>query len=80
MKEGICREGEIFYVPSRCWHRRSLLQLFAQLQCSNVSNAVVINLEETVALTQNFVGERELANVLYFMKHRQSGLSPLSIL
>lgn len=21
MQEGICREGEIFYVPSRCWHR-----------------------------------------------------------
>jgi len=31
---------------------------------------VVINLETSNAVTQNFVGDRELASVLSFMKHR----------
>lgn len=37
---------------------------------------VVINLEDSIAVTQNYVSRKELASVLYFMKHRQSTHHP----
>ncbi|KAH8920506.1 Clavaminate synthase-like protein [Atractiella rhizophila] len=35
----------------------------------------VINLEPSIAITQNFVGPNELGKVLYFLKHRSSQIS-----
>ncbi|SGY23679.1 BQ5605_C019g08967 [Microbotryum silenes-dioicae] len=56
MKVGICREGEVFYVPSGWWH-------------------IVVNLEPSIAVTQNYVSQRELASVLRFMRDRPDQVS-----
>ncbi|KAI5479766.1 transcription factor jumonji/aspartyl beta-hydroxylase domain containing protein [Pseudohyphozyma bogoriensis] len=60
MLEGICRPGEIFYVPSGYWH-------------------IVINLEPSVAVTQNYVSLRELPEVLKFMRDRPEQVSGFSL-
>ena len=54
--EGVCRAGEVMYVPSGWWH-------------------LVVNLDESVALTQNFVSVVELPAVLDFMKHTPDQIS-----
>ncbi|SCV71910.1 BQ2448_4604 [Microbotryum intermedium] len=56
MKVGICREGEVFYVPSGWWH-------------------IVVNLEPSIAVTQNYVSQRELPSVLQFMRDRPDQVS-----
>ncbi|KNE60331.1 hypothetical protein AMAG_05728 [Allomyces macrogynus ATCC 38327] len=45
---GICREGEIAFVPQGWWH-------------------TVINLEPSIAITQNYVSPSNLRNVLEFL-------------
>lgn len=57
--EGICREGEILYVPSGWWH-------------------LVINLEPTIAVTQNFVPKVHLSKVLAFLKDKPDQASGFS--
>lgn len=54
--EGVCRAGEVMYVPSGWWH-------------------LVVNLDESVALTQNFVSVTELPAVLSFMKYTPEQIS-----
>lgn len=56
LREGVCRAGEVMYVPSGWWH-------------------LVVNLDECVALTQNFVSVVELPQVLSFMKHTPDQIS-----
>lgn len=36
---------------------------------------VVVNLEDSIAITQNFVSRTNLASVLYFLKHRADQVS-----
>jgi hypothetical protein len=61
MQEGVCRAGEVFHVPSTCWH-------------------AVINLEESIAVTQNYVSRRELAAVLHFLKTRPEQVSGFKLI
>ncbi|KAJ3554017.1 hypothetical protein NPX13_g10732 [Xylaria arbuscula] len=49
--EGVCKAGEILYVPSGWWH-------------------LVANLEDGIALTQNFVPKSHLTDVLSFLKNK----------
>eukprot|EP00897_Mesotaenium_endlicherianum_P000489 jgi/Mesen1/10440/ME000082S09943 len=46
--EGVCRAGEVLFVPHGWWH-------------------LVINLEDSVAITQNFVSRRNVLSVLEFL-------------
>lgn len=50
-KEGICRAGEVLYVPAGWYH-------------------LVLNLEESLALTQTFVPRAQLGGVLSFLRDR----------
>lgn len=73
MTEGICEAGEIFFVPSGYWHSPSFLApSFHQLI---IVCTVVVNLEPSIAVTQNFVSRRELPKVLNFMKYRPEQVS-----
>ncbi|KAI8345715.1 hypothetical protein B0O80DRAFT_393874 [Mortierella sp. GBAus27b] len=46
--EGICREGEIMFVPRGWWH-------------------AVVNLEDCIAVTQNYVGSHNLKETMQFL-------------
>jgi hypothetical protein len=54
--EGICKAGEILYVPSGWWH-------------------LVVNTEDSLALTQNFVPEDKVSNVLEFLDEQRESVS-----
>jgi hypothetical protein len=74
MLQGICERGQTLFVPSGWWHcefRRGKLISFL----TNAVPKVVVNLEDSVAVTQNYVSRLELAGVLYFMKHRSEQIS-----
>lgn len=58
-KEGICREGEVLYVPSGWYH-------------------LVLNLEPSIALTQNFVPRARIAAVLAFLRDQKQSISGFS--
>lgn len=75
MTEGICRAGEIFYVPSGWWHSTSFPPLLCLLYQTDEFETVVINLEPSIAVTQNFVSLRELSGVLHFMRDRPEQVS-----
>lgn len=56
--EGICREGEIMFVPRGWWH-------------------AVVNLDDCIAVTQNYVGSqnlRETMEFLYLKRDQVSGV------
>ncbi|CAG8785458.1 24291_t:CDS:2 [Gigaspora margarita] len=57
--EGICRAGEVIFVPNGWWH-------------------MVINLEDSIAITQNFVGLHNLSNVLKFLREKPEQISGFS--
>jgi hypothetical protein len=54
--EGVCKAGEIIYVPSNWWHS-------------------VMNLEDSIALTQNFVSDFNLMSVLKFLRFKPDQVS-----
>ena len=74
MTEGICEAGEIFFVPSGYWHSTSTPSSISSHSLI-VIPSVVVNLEPSIAVTQNFVSRRELPKVLNFMKYRPQQVS-----
>lgn len=56
--EGICREGEIMFVPHGWWH-------------------LVLNLDESIAITQNFVCSGNLKSVVRFLQDKPDQVSGL---
>lgn len=57
--EGICREGEVLYVPSGWYH-------------------LVLNLEPSIALTQNLVPRSRVGAVLQFLRDQKQSISGFS--
>ncbi|CAG8554871.1 18934_t:CDS:2 [Dentiscutata erythropus] len=57
--EGICRAGELIFVPNGWWH-------------------MVINLEDSIAITQNFIGLHNLSNVIKFLREKPEQISGFS--
>ncbi|KAG0349176.1 hypothetical protein BG004_001232 [Podila humilis] len=54
--EGICREGEIMFVPRGWWH-------------------AVVNLEDCIAVTQNYVGSQNLYETMEFLYMKRDQVS-----
>uniref|UniRef100_M4BBI9 JmjC domain-containing protein n=1 Tax=Hyaloperonospora arabidopsidis (strain Emoy2) TaxID=559515 RepID=M4BBI9_HYAAE len=54
--EGICREGEVMFVPHGWWH-------------------TVLNIEESIAVTQNFVSSCNVKSVLAFFDEKPDQVS-----
>lgn len=54
--EGVCRAGELLFVPRGWWH-------------------LVVNVEEGVAITHNYVGREDLPHVLQFLRDRPEQVS-----
>ncbi|KAF9136463.1 hypothetical protein BGX30_011166 [Mortierella sp. GBA39] len=54
--EGICREGEIMFVPRGWWH-------------------AVVNLEDCIAITQNYVGSQNLKETMEFLYMKRDQVS-----
>jgi len=65
---GICHAGEIMYIPSG--KKR-------EFACSNGSGwwHLVVNLEDSIAITQNFVPPSQLSLVLRFLRHKSDQIS-----
>jgi hypothetical protein len=57
-REGICRAGEVIFVPHGWWH-------------------IVLNMEESIAITQNFVSTGNLRNVVRFLEDTPNQVSGL---
>ncbi|KAG0319515.1 hypothetical protein BGZ99_005070 [Dissophora globulifera] len=54
--EGICREGEIMFVPRGWWH-------------------AVVNIEDCIAVTQNYVGSQNLKETMQFLSMKRDQVS-----
>ncbi|CCI45803.1 unnamed protein product [Albugo candida] len=54
--EGICRAGEVVYVPHGWWH-------------------LVLNIEESIAITQNFISVGNVKSVLRFLSEKPDQVS-----
>ncbi|KAG9323967.1 hypothetical protein KVV02_003238 [Mortierella alpina] len=54
--EGICREGEIMFVPRGWWH-------------------AVVNLDDCIAITQNYVGSQNLKETMQFLYLKRDQVS-----
>lgn len=70
--EGICRKGEILFVPNGWWH--------CVLNVPDESDEMLEESEPSlnIAITQNFVNRYNLVNVLKFLKHKPDQISGLS--
>ncbi|KAK4057778.1 hypothetical protein OIO90_000997 [Microbotryomycetes sp. JL221] len=80
MREGICEQGEIMFVPSGWWHGEHANDHFnGHNVLTGIFFSVVVNLEPAIAVTQNFVSSRELPDVLKFMKYRPEQVSGFKI-
>lgn len=73
--EGVCEAGETFFVPSGWWHCAPFF--FSRSGACTDTLTVVINLEPSIAITQNYVGVNELPAVLRFLRDRPEQISGL---
>ena len=63
---GVCHAGEVIYIPSGCALPTELMTGWWHL---------VVNLSESIAVTQNFVPPAHLQSVLRFLKDKEDQVS-----
>ena len=64
---GVCHAGEVMYIPSGTY--------FSQCQLIAGWWHLVVNLSQSIAVTQNFVPPAHLPSVLRFLRNKQDQIS-----